>query len=809
MRSAVILCLAIAMAGALAPTGAVAQNWMSRRVELSDAIDISAADSSARSKLTQLRALIAEAQWSEAIETLRRVQEEQGSALFQLPEPLSGQRGGLGPLRRHMTVRDYCHLQISALPDEALAMYRERVDALAEQWFSEASAGRDRRLLRRIVDEFFCSNVGDDALLLLGDLALEAGEFDTARHCWSRILPVSADHAVRKDVYELLRTAEGLDAATGRLLDEWYKLDTTADPPAYVLRAERPLTPEGGRALARFWKSRGYLVRLTYPDSPLPAAAVEARLVLLSIMEGPPVEAAQRLARFAAAWGDAEGKFGGRQVKYREALAALLELSATWEALPPDRAWPTLGGNPERNGRAAGTIDIRAPAWRLPLSRVTLLDPSLPASHSYRPRRPAEDAGALLSHHPVVADGRVYYCNENQVFAVNLADGKPCWPTAEGQPAGEIYHSDQRPGARGNSSLLGVPRFTLSVQGDRLLARMGSPVTSSPAGGQSGRKSDSFVLCLDLAAQGRLVWEYRPATDDLAVEGSPVSDGRRAFVAVRKGGVSSRASVVALDLQSGRVLWEQSICGANTPGGGDTTSEATHNLLTVHEGTVFYNTNLGCVAALVAEDGKFRWLSAYPRAKPREDVDLIRKPAHFYRDLNPCVYHRGLVYAAPSDFDGIMALDASTGELVWQTQHPEDAVHVLGVTDEALIVSGDKLWWFDARYGNARTLAWPQGPNLRGFGRGILTSDRVYFPTRDQIYVFEQASGQMVRQPIDLKIWAEGPGGGPTSGTAVPGDRNTPGGNLIVAEGYLLIAGAEELTAFRLDGQPAGATKKD
>src|SRR2546421_102772 len=42
--------------------------------------------------------------------------------------------------------------------------------------------------------------------------------------------------------------------------------------------------------------------------------------------------------------------------------------------------------------------------------------------------------------------------------------------------------------------------------------------------------------------------------------------------------------------------------------------ECTHTLLTLHQGTLYYNTNLGVVAALDAQDGVIQWLVAYRRA---------------------------------------------------------------------------------------------------------------------------------------------------------------------------------------------------
>ena len=51
--------------------------------------------------------------------------------------------------------------------------------AMAERWFREGAAGATR-LLRRVVEQAFCSSWGDEALELLGDLAFQDGRLEGA-----------------------------------------------------------------------------------------------------------------------------------------------------------------------------------------------------------------------------------------------------------------------------------------------------------------------------------------------------------------------------------------------------------------------------------------------------------------------------------------------------------------------------------------------------------------------------------------------------------------------------------------------------
>src|SRR5262249_31417497 len=90
-----------------------------------------------------------------------------------------------------------CHQRLAALPPEFRKRYRDRVDVQARKWLDEGRAARDGRLLRRVVEEAFCSRWGEPALELLGDLAFERGSFAEARR-WRRLLAAPAVEAAAR-----------------------------------------------------------------------------------------------------------------------------------------------------------------------------------------------------------------------------------------------------------------------------------------------------------------------------------------------------------------------------------------------------------------------------------------------------------------------------------------------------------------------------------------------------------------------------------------------------------------------------------
>ena len=243
---------------------------------------------------------------------------------------------------------------------------------------------------------------------------------------------------------------------------------------------------------------------------------------------------------------------------------------------------------------------------------------------------------------------------------------------------------------------LGVPRFTMTAAAGRLYARTGSQVTSHPL--ESQEPASGHLVCLDLEAQGRLCWKIAPDDERWSFGGSPVVEGANVYITMRKSDVRPQEHVACFDAATGQRRWRTMISSAETPGGG-VTDEMSHNLLTLAEGRLYCNTNLGAVAALDPRDGRIEWVTLYNRAK-KTAFSQDRRAAHFYRDLNPAIFYRGELIVAPTDSEAIFALDAGDGQLLWESSLAEDTVHLLGVgAGGNVIASGDRVWWIDAAGG--------------------------------------------------------------------------------------------------------------
>ncbi len=757
-----LLATLVALGPIAATSTAQFGNFYGNHFELSGSVHVDEVDAAVKQHLERVRAFLEDGQWDEAVETLRQVMESPGTKVVPADR------------WRYVGVREYCQLFISRLPPDALALYRQRVDPEADSLYAAAMSTHDPRPLEDLVDRLFCSSKGDDALLTLGEFALEGGDAGAAQTWWDRLIETPPLDVPSAD-YQKLRGAANLADADALLLDRDYVKSTDRDGQFFVLR---PL-PAGERwsdgqlkALARVFREHGQgPTRLTYPGSDIPLADVRARQVLLSILEAPEPMALSAFAEFARQYPDARGRLGGRETNMADALAALLKSREQWPAASTSRDWPTFAGAADRNKVARGPIDIGSPKWKIQLPKT-----SAPETGPY-PRRIAEDRHEPLSYHPAIVGDLLLINNQHEISAFSLKTGQAAW---------QYEDIDLQSSHNSGRSRLGVPRHTLTVHENKVYARMGSPVTSNP-NDQRYPNAISYLICLDVAREGSAVWDSRqsfPLDDKWAFEGSPICDGPNLYVALRRSDVHPQAHVACLDATTGKLRWQRWICSAETPAQGQM-EEVTHNLLCLHSGVLYYNTNLGAVAAVDGRDGRIKWIRRYPRA---QGGDLTRRPPHFYRDLNPCIYDNDTVFAAPSDSPRILAIEAGTGQLRWETTLAEDTIHLLGVSGGNLIATGDKIWWFNIVTGKPARLPWPMD-KPGGFGRGMLADGKVYWPTRERVYVFDAHTGDESRAPIEMLR-----------------AHNAGGGNLVVADGYFLAITSDTIYGFETPSTAGKAT---
>ncbi len=207
--------------------------------------------------------------------------------------------------------------------------------------------------------------------------------------------------------------------------------------------------------------------------------------------------------------------------------------------------------------------------------------------------------------------------------------------------------------------------------------------------------------------------------------------------------------LVAIDLHSGAirdtvplVIGQQELSMFNMP-----FQEFTTGIPVVGEGTVYCPTNLGLLAAVDATFGDLRWLSAYDSIPIQPPPNYYNNnPRNVYWYNNPPMVADGVVIVSPHDSEYVHALDAATGKLRWQYNAaapvPKDSGpnnFLLGVQrSHVVLVSGGFVRALDVQTGKH---VWNQPFGLNDFdpvGRGCVTDDRVYIPTRPMVVVLDE-----------------------------------------------------------------------
>lgn len=716
-------------------------------------ITVPTIDNASQTNLARAEALLESRQWSEAIDNVRAVMETTDQRLVEASlEPHVMAMG----FERFVPVREHGHRWLAALArraPEALDIYRDQVDPLAEQLFRTGVDQRDERKLRRVVDELFLSRSGDDALYWLGEFSRQRGDYLRARGYWERISPsfrFRFETPQGGDAYPLWMYAsiEGVDAA--------------------IVASRKDYD-----AARNAW--------LAYPDTDRNLEQVRAALTIVSILEGHPKRAELERQIFERLAPDAIGTLAGRSDKLFQLVEQLSAGSQQWPPLPQDGQVRTFAGSPSRNDHHHRKIEwLGRLSWSHRFPRLSTIKPG-----EHAPRvRVAEGAGELLSLHPLVVGQRIILATGPVREDIEVLEASSGRVELERRPRPAAELVPQYPGSRG------VPRLTLTSHAGSLFA------TTSDWG------AATQMIAIDLQRDHKLSLAVELSEPDWpgrwVFEGPPLADHDTLYVALRRTDQVRPAMYVAgFSRSDGRLQWRTSVCEAEAdlPVSGGYLS----NLLTMRDGILYYNTNMGAVASLETSDGSLRWVVTYPR-QLSTDGSADRNDLHFYRDLTPPLVSRDLVVIAARDCQRIFALDAATGALIWLTP-PElaaDAIHLLGVSNERLILSGECLYWFDIESGQLvgrypsyfHAAPGYARPQPRGFGRGLLVGDEVYWPTRDAIFVFDQQTvktdrgwrPKLVRR-IDLK---------PLKAT---------GGNLALADNLLLVAGADRLYAFEVAPQ--------
>lgn len=762
------------------------------RGQFSLTVELPELNNESQQLLVQLEQRLRDKQWQDAIEGYRRLVSAHGDELFE-SDSLTLQSGDqyifyVGLRRRLQTQL----AEIARREPELLVPYREQTDVAAKEAYDAAIAAHDPGELEQAIERYFLASGTDHALLALGDMRLERGEFAAARAAWEQVDPRLRSPYDEKSLLYALPGQPLWIAVDG--------VDWDQDQEEILKLLLNPRRSSTHRAVAQ---------------TDIPLADLLTRLTLASALEGDAPRANVELDLLRRLAPDAQGWIAGKRQRYDDALQSIVASSAGQPyQLQFVDGWKTFAGAPARNGIADDSPSGNIVAW------TTVLPKPAPNIRMQGLVETASDGGLPLSFYPIAVGDQLFVNDSRRLRAFNLHDGSPAWGSGSTldrrDPDYGAFHRsgpDLSNGLQLNNtnqfqdrilpkmeSAIGAPRYTLSASGRLMAARQGNPL-SVYTERSSVFAASAEMYVIDLAAQGRIaaiIAANEPGESEWEFEGTGLIDDGRLYVAMTKNGVRSESAVACYDASTARRIWRRTICSTEPYGAGlvlaDKAGQRSHNLLTLSNGVLYYNTNRGAIAAISAAAGEIQWLTLYPRG-PLEAGTMARANQQLVRDLNPCIVTGDMVIAMPADCDRIVALDAANGKLQWQTvPGGVEATHLLGTTKEDLIVSGDQVYWIRLDSGRIRS----QFPNPRdpqnpqdesppqGYGRGILARDTIYWPTQQAIYVLKQEVDEnekpiIAQEPIDLR------------------PLGLVGGNLAIAGDYLIIAGATQLTVMKND----------
>jgi outer membrane protein assembly factor BamB len=634
------------------------------------------------------------------------------------------------------------HARIAALPAAELQRYRDRVEIQARRWLEQGTAAHDANMLRKLVDEAFCSRPAERALEILGDLAFERGQFVEAASWWHLLLP-RHEGANRSD-------------------------------------------------------------ELVYPGPLRDAARVRAKQLMALYFQGELDGKDPLLKAYTERFGDAEGVLGGRRGKYSAFLTDLCARPVPSLVLEP--ASVTFAGDASRGKvqpapsrlldrlsvvcRAGPSMRIGLPSFAISHEPSFDLDATVDAGRL----RQRSDLSRSLSFHPLIVDGKLLIADTGRVLAFDLHH-----PGAPGVELYSLGFSPVKPRLDVRCTLTVADGCVYARLGNPRVDEKAATSTIT----RESKGVENRIVCLSLDARsgespirwvelglsgkntklrGRVIFEGAPVVRDGRVYVAATRfEGGKAITSILCYAAEPAARTVGEQAPEPRLLWHTDICELRDSG----PPRVRHHLLTLAGPLVVCCTRAGVTVAVDAVTGLRAW-AAHGKGRFQE---FDERPV--LTDLIPCVYAAGKIYAVPTEGAGLVCVDAESGRPVWQRE-AIDVVHLLGVASGRLIVttptgmralgaengSDTDGWSREARteYGRdgART-GWTPA------GRGFLAGAYVFWPVIDPegnaaVHALRQDTGEPDDNPTLL--------------------HRIPAGNILYAEDCLAVAGPNELTVF-------------
>lgn len=636
-------------------------------------------------------------------------------------------------------------------------------------------AGENRRTAQRFAEAASLEAAGrwpaaiDAYLSLLDDAGADLAAADSAGVRWLPARWIIHRRIARSpQLLEVFR--ERMDGPARRLLEAGVAardagaLERLAESMFCARPIERALDMLGDMACERgdwaaarrYWS---YLApdhrpdALVYPEPAGGPALPRAKIIVARLLAGEGV--ADDMARFQRVHPTATGHLAGRDGKL---IDLLRDLARSGDLRSP--------GGSDLKRRAFGRLSFPNFDSAEPFPPISLPDAPSEAPIRFVQRTPA--GPRALAFLPSIVAGHALVADARRISAFDLASGQQSSQFDVRSAGVSIPSLDARLPSHTDV------RYALTVAGDRVYARFGQ-VRMRP----DRADADSAIVALRFrpgnAEQWQLLWTLPaipPERNALPIfEGTPLLvDGRLIVAATRIDGNRAITSVSCYEPADAapQLIWQREILDAPA----DSAERTWHVSLTRSDRQVVLGPLAGTIVSLDAATGQPAWAL---RIHPSKSANAEMPP----RTGHDCLATNGVVHATLADPGRVVAIDAIEGTPLWESD-PLDARHLLGISNGKLFVQTGGLTsgLLALDQTNGRPVPnW--GYSVFGadaaapFGNGVLVGDRICWATRSAGVMIAHTDGTPEYAPAIL--------------------RGLPGGNLVFADGFLLVATADRL----------------
>jgi len=204
------------------------------------------------------------------------------------------------------------------------------------------------------------------------------------------------------------------------------------------------------------------------------------------------------------------------------------------------------------------------------------------------------------------------------------------------------------------------------------------------------------------------------------------------------------------------------------------------DVIAVSGHTAIIDSLANAVVAVDLRTGRQKWLAKYHVDLAYINLGSWHSASERGWCYNPPIVDGDHVIVAPKYSTKILCLDVETGKVIWKRPMPR-LCYIAGLDKGRLFVIARKIIVLNAadgkpiHEGEAGKFKYP-------LGRPALTSDALYFPTRDGLYKFDRAT----RKLTEILKWKS---------------LNMKAGNFVTTRDGFYVINCEEIVAFKTSNQ--------